>query len=150
MIRLIEKPQLPMITDWQQFATEKAKSILGFESSPLGQNAICLPLAPPPLYFMIVVCLWSLATLTMQTCKFSSKAFIQNCSKLFNLFPFTTLSLAIVIPNLITMLCILEVRQSQNQHNEEVCNSLLFVKRLRISSHFNDNFQSRPVCWKPS
>ena len=45
----LEKARYPVRIDKQQFWTEKAKSVPGFEPGLHSQNAIALPLAPPPL-----------------------------------------------------------------------------------------------------
>ena len=45
----LEKARCPVRMDNQQLWTKKAKSILGLEPGLHGQNAIALPLAPPPL-----------------------------------------------------------------------------------------------------
>ena len=49
---VLEKAQHPLRIDKQQFWSEKAKSLLGFKPGLLGQNAMALPLALPPLHLM--------------------------------------------------------------------------------------------------
>ena len=46
---LLKKARRLVRIDKQQFWTEKAKSVPGFEPGLHGQNAIALPLTPPPL-----------------------------------------------------------------------------------------------------
>ena len=46
---LLEKAGHPLRIDWQQFWTKKPESVPGFQPSLSMQNAIALPLVPPPL-----------------------------------------------------------------------------------------------------
>ena len=47
---VIKKYSMPIRIDWKHIWSEKrkAKSVQGFKPDPFGQNAIALPLAPPP------------------------------------------------------------------------------------------------------